>query len=257
MVMVFTPMSQREAPIYNIKAVAHLTGVPADTLRRWESRYGIISPQRTEGGYRLYSQRDVDTINWLKGKLEEGLSISRACEMLRQAGGDLEHIAPAQASPARPVAAERPPSAESGVRSFPALRADLMDAFRAIDEERAAATLTDALGLYSLEEVCLEVMQPVLVEVGDAWLDGTMSVAAEHFASSARADGAVQDAFFEPCPIFSIKATTICTALSYWWLAPPTSSTNLGPCFWLSSCGAPDSALFTSVRMCLWRASKA
>src|SRR6478609_307407 len=80
--------SQRDAPVYNIKAVSRLTGIPADTLRRWESRYHVISPRRTEGGYRLYSQRDVDTIHWLKAKLEEGLSISRACEMLRQIGSN-------------------------------------------------------------------------------------------------------------------------------------------------------------------------
>src|ERR671930_2686191 len=83
---------QRDAPVYNIKAVSRLTGVPADTLRRWESRYQAIIPRRTAGGYRLYSQRDVDTILWLKGKLAEGLSISRACEMLRHIGGEPANV---------------------------------------------------------------------------------------------------------------------------------------------------------------------
>src|SRR4051794_2397999 len=174
-------MSQREAPIYNIKAVARLTGVPADTLRRWESRYSVITPQRTEGGYRLYSQRDVDTLNWLKGKLDEGLSISRACEMLKQLGGDPGEMPPVPSSMQR---TERPLVRDTGVRSFEAIRHDLLDTFRSVDEEGAGAVLTDALSLYSLEDVCLEVLQPALIDVGEAWLNGEMTVATEHFASA-------------------------------------------------------------------------
>lgn len=173
--------AQRNAPIYNIKAVAHLTGVPADTLRRWESRYNVIAPQRTEGGYRLYSQRDVDTINWLKAKLEEGLSISRACEMLRQLGGDPGRVAPPQPS-ALPTASWTAPAPE--VKSFDVLGAELMDAFRAVNEEQAADIMTEALSLYSVEDVLLKIVQPVLVEVGEEWLRRDISVAVEHFASA-------------------------------------------------------------------------
>src|SRR4051794_24317604 len=109
--------SQRDTPVYNIKAVSRLTAIPADTLRRWESRYHIINPQRTEGGYRLYSQRDVDTIHWLKAKLEEGLSISRACEMLRQIGGDPGPVVtPALPSGGAQIAG-RPVGAEPGIES--------------------------------------------------------------------------------------------------------------------------------------------
>ena len=183
MVMVFSLDSQRDAPVYNIKAMSKLTGVPADTLRRWESRYNVIVPKRTDSGYRLYSQRDVDTILWLKGKLEEGLSISRACEMLRQKGGDPAPSAQAQiVAPATPLAP--PQAAESSVRSFDALRAELIDALRSVDETHAGELLTEALSLYSVEDVCIQVIQPVLVRVGELWLTGEVSVAVEHFASS-------------------------------------------------------------------------
>src|SRR5438105_835952 len=157
---------RRDAPVYNIKAVSRLTGVPADTLRRWESRYQVITPRRTQRGYRLYSQRDVDTILWLKGKLAEGLSISRACEMLRHLGGDPTNIlTPARG--ARSLAAPAGAPAELGIKSFEALRALLIEAFLAVDEERAGAALADALGLYSVEEVCLRVLQPALVQLGE------------------------------------------------------------------------------------------
>jgi DNA-binding transcriptional MerR regulator len=174
--------THRESPIYNIKAVAHLTGVPADTLRRWESRYNIIAPQRTESGYRLYSQRDVDTVLWLKSRLEEGLSISRASEMLRQMGGD-----PAAAMPPSeqmPRTAVLPGALLHEARSAQALREELLRAFRAVDEDAAAQVMNEALSLYSIEDVSLQILQPTLVEVGELWLDGEVSVATEHFASS-------------------------------------------------------------------------
>jgi DNA-binding transcriptional MerR regulator len=173
--------THRESPIYNIKAVARMTGVPADTLRRWESRYSIIVPQRTESGYRLYSQRHVDTINWLKARLDEGLSISRASEMLRQMGGDPGAIAPAE-SASRSVAT--PEALMHEVRSVQVLRDELLQAFRAVDEEAAAQVMNEALALYSIEDVSLHILQPALVEVGELWLDGKVSVATEHFASS-------------------------------------------------------------------------
>ena len=171
--------------MYNIKAVTRLTGVPADTLRRWESRYQIIVPERTESGYRLYSQRDIDTILWLKSRLEEGVAISRACEMLRSLGRDPGPFtqSPASGSPGttRGLAASQLPNEP---RSFDALRAGLLSAFKAVDEAGANTILSEALGLYSVEDVCLQLIQPVLYEIGEGWSNGEISVAVEHFSSS-------------------------------------------------------------------------
>ena len=164
--------------------------MPADTLRRWEGRYSVIAPQRTGSGYRLYSQRDVDTILWLKSKLEEGLSISLASEMLRQAGGDPRRTqeSAAPATPALPVPPVAPPTPshtiEASVRSFDALRDELLAALKSVDEARAGEVISEALSLYSVEDVCLQVLQRVLVRIGELWLTGEVTVAVEHFASS-------------------------------------------------------------------------
>ncbi len=45
-----------------IKDVAEHTGLAAGTIRMWEQRYGFPEPQRTESGYRRYSQDDVETL---------------------------------------------------------------------------------------------------------------------------------------------------------------------------------------------------
>src|SRR5215212_4340455 len=77
------PLAQLStAPVFNTKAVARETGVPADTFRAWERRYGMPRPQRTPGGHRLYSQRDVAIIRWLRDRTEEGVNISHAILLL-------------------------------------------------------------------------------------------------------------------------------------------------------------------------------
>ncbi|MGB2850775.1 MAG: MerR family transcriptional regulator, partial [Solirubrobacterales bacterium] len=47
-----------DVPTIRIGELARRAGLPAATLRSWERRYGIVSPGRTEGGYRLYTERD-------------------------------------------------------------------------------------------------------------------------------------------------------------------------------------------------------
>src|SRR5689334_24642984 len=72
-----------DAPIFNTKAVVQQTGVPAPTLRAWERRYTLITPERANNAYRLYSERDVALIRWLKERIDEGMSISQAIAFFR------------------------------------------------------------------------------------------------------------------------------------------------------------------------------
>ncbi len=72
-----------DAPIFNTKAVVQQTGVPAPTLRAWERRYTLLSPERANNDYRLYSERDIAMIRWLKERVDEGMSISQAIALFR------------------------------------------------------------------------------------------------------------------------------------------------------------------------------
>lgn len=76
-------MQESEVGVYSIQAVSDLAGVPATTLRYWEKTFGLITPKRTDGGHRLYSQEDVERIKWLKQKIDKGgLKASAAHKML-------------------------------------------------------------------------------------------------------------------------------------------------------------------------------
>ena len=82
--------SYDNTPVFTIKTVVQETGIPPATLRAWERRYGVLSPGRSEGGYRLYSERDIAILRWLKRQVDAGVSISRAVALLgiRHPGGE-------------------------------------------------------------------------------------------------------------------------------------------------------------------------
>ncbi len=160
---------QAADPLYNIKAVVQRTGVPADTMRAWERRYGVPRPRRTGTGRRLYSERDIEAIRWLRDRTAAGVTISQAIEQLRSIGDE----------PLVVTVPERDP----GPRHFGALTQELLDALLAFDRQTADGVIEEAFTLYSVEDVCLRLLSPVLVEIGERWQRREATVAQEHFAS--------------------------------------------------------------------------
>ena len=67
-----------------IREVVRLTGVNPVTLRAWERRYGLVSPLRTEGGHRLYSKQDLQTIQDILLWTGRGLAVGKIGDMLKQ-----------------------------------------------------------------------------------------------------------------------------------------------------------------------------
>ena len=181
-----------DLPLYNTKAVVHQTGVPAPTLRAWERRYGILAPRRGENDYRLYSERDMILVGWLRERVENGMTISQAIALMRT-------LAPARRRGRRGHAADgaaASASASAGTASAPQpprvpefyaldiLASALQAHFAQFDEREAVRTMAQALAVYSVEETCLQLLQPVLVEIGRRWAEGSLSVTVEHFASA-------------------------------------------------------------------------
>ncbi len=66
--------------------LAERTGVPAGTLRMWESRYEFPTPVRLPGGHRRYSDQDVEQIREVARLRAEGLSMSAAIQRVRHVG---------------------------------------------------------------------------------------------------------------------------------------------------------------------------
>ncbi len=175
-------MTLSQTPTYNIKVVLNKTGIAADTLRAWERRYGLPIPQRTQGGHRLYSEYDIETIKWLMDRQNEGLSISRAVDMWNEkiASGSDPLAGAASASLVSPLAV--PPTAPDS--TLATLRAEWVEACSNFDEVSAEQTLNQAFSLFPIEAVCTELIQQGMSEIGSLWYENKLSVQQEHFASS-------------------------------------------------------------------------
>jgi DNA-binding transcriptional MerR regulator len=74
--------SHRREGVYSIGAVSKMLGVPAQTLRSWEERYGQIVPDRSPGGQRLYSRDQVDQLRFVYSAVERGLQPGDAHRLL-------------------------------------------------------------------------------------------------------------------------------------------------------------------------------
>ena len=68
---------------YRIRKVAELVGVPRPTLVAWERRFGILEAPRTEDGFRVYSEKDLQTLLRIKALLDSGMRISTAVDQLK------------------------------------------------------------------------------------------------------------------------------------------------------------------------------
>jgi MerR family transcriptional regulator, light-induced transcriptional regulator len=164
---------------FNLKVMVRETGIRPHTLRAWERRYGLPQPERTSGGHRLYSQRDIDVVRWLVARQKEGLAISRAVELwfqINSKGEDPLNVAVYQSD-------EHLFMTETG-SNLTDLRQQWIDSCLKFDEFRAERVLTQAFALFPVKLVCVEVIQKGLSQIGDLWYRNAATVQQEHFASA-------------------------------------------------------------------------
>jgi len=158
--------SASDRPLLRIGELSRRLGVSDHVLRAWETRYGLLQPVRSPGGFRLYSEADESRIRRMQAYLAEGLSAAEAARAALD-GGPGAH----PREPAGPAA---------GGEAFAGLRRAL-DAF---DEPAAQAVLDRLMAELSLPAVLRDVILPYLADLGERWQRGTASIAAEHFASN-------------------------------------------------------------------------
>jgi DNA-binding transcriptional MerR regulator len=149
---------------FRIHVVAELTGVPEPTLRAWERRYGIPSPERTPSGYRLYGARDVDQVRQMIALGEAGMSPAEAARNIQaQAVGEEASAVP--------------------VDPYQSARERLIDAVEKFDDDALERTVQQLMFLGNVRALLDDVLVPTLVTIGDKWHRGEITVAQEHFAS--------------------------------------------------------------------------
>jgi len=159
---------EKKSAVLRIGELSRRVGVSEYVLRAWESRYGLLKPARSAGGYRLYSEDDQARVALMQAHLADGLAAAQAARAA--------------------IADEQPGRTGAGVVDAPA-RADLVDTAEALrqaldemDEPAAQAVLDRLLTDFTVESVLRDVLMPYLHELGQRWEHGVVSVAQEHFA---------------------------------------------------------------------------
>lgn len=146
--------------LLRIGELSRRVGVPVESLRAWERRYGLLRPARTQGGFRLYSEDDLKRVLAMRAGLESGLSAAQAATAALVTESELP-------SPLLPKALD-----------------ELTDALDRLDEAAAQSELDQLVSTLTLDAVLRDVLIPYLHELGERWARGEISVAQEHFASN-------------------------------------------------------------------------
>jgi MerR family transcriptional regulator, light-induced transcriptional regulator len=152
-----------EGPRLRIGELSRRVGVSPELLRAWETRYGLLRPERTQGGLRLFSEEDERRVHLMRRHIASGLSASEAAR-LASLGEDS--------------------SAPEGSARCAEIEAALTQGLDTLDEAMAQAALDQLFGAFALGFALSEVILPVLHRLGERWAAGETSVAEEHFASN-------------------------------------------------------------------------
>ena len=166
-----------EEPLYNIGVVARMTSIPMATLRIWERRYNFPQSGRTAGGHRLYSEKQVMQLRWVKARTDEGMQTGQAIRAL-------QHMEREGHLPDVPLTATVPMRHKESEATLTALKDRLTQTLLAHDVDKADQVLGEAMALHPLDNLILDVIVPTLADIGQGWLDGQVTVATEHLATN-------------------------------------------------------------------------
>jgi len=149
------------AQLLRIGELSKRSGVSPELLRAWERRYGLLRPERSPGGLRLYTPADLERVRVMQQHLAEGLAAAEAAALASSASKEDEPVL----LPA-------------------AVRAELAQALESFDEPEAQAIFDRALAVSTVDSFLAEIVLPYLEDLGDRWERGEISVGQEHFASA-------------------------------------------------------------------------
>lgn len=157
------------AGLYPMRVVSRLTGLTADTIRVWERRYAAVEPDRTQGNKRRYSGAEVRRLVLLRRATELGHSIG---EVARLRDEEL-----------RRIIGQTSPDVRTQASLYAAIVEDYFQAIFDYDVQRAESVLTRTAAILPPMTLTLEVIVPLMRQVGEAWRSGRLRISHEHIIS--------------------------------------------------------------------------
>lgn len=148
---------------YSIKDLERLSGIKAHTIRIWEKRYRLLSPERTDTNIRHYSDADLKRI----------LNVS----ILNRHGIKISHIA----SMNEKEMAEKIVIISSDTSDYDSLIESLVISMVDMDQDKFEKLLSRSIMQLGFEESILKIVYPFLEKIGILWQTGAINPAQEHF----------------------------------------------------------------------------
>jgi methanogenic corrinoid protein MtbC1 len=151
---------------YSIKDLETLSGIKAHTIRIWEQRYGVITPNRTDTNIRTYCDTDLKKLLNIAMLNNNGLKISKISK-LSDEDLSLEVQRIGESETEYPIQIDR-----------------LIVAMVDLDRSKFETILADCIETMGFEDTCINVLYPLLQKIGVMWLANSINPAQEHFISS-------------------------------------------------------------------------
>lgn len=170
------------AALLSIGALSSATGIPVETIRTWERRYGFPRAERKPSGHRRYPVATVGRIRRIAQAIAAG---HRPADVVPASERALEALLAA----VPPDAPEPPAVSPSRSILVPAGEpAELFEAVRAFDAAQLQRFLDADWARLGPIEFLERRAAPLLRAVGDAWSTGALDVRHEHFVSACLGD---------------------------------------------------------------------
>jgi methanogenic corrinoid protein MtbC1 len=163
--------------VYTVKRAAALTGISADTLRMWERRYGVVTPARTEGGYRLYDDAAIARLTAMHALVTAGWAPREAAAQV--VSGTTLGPPQLQVDDSDSLLGDASNPGDPGLDSDLLVRLALE-----FDAESLRRSLDEVFAGRDVAELVDSWLMPALRRLGQAWQLGEVSVAAEHFVTA-------------------------------------------------------------------------
>ncbi|MFY9235865.1 MAG: MerR family transcriptional regulator [Flavobacteriaceae bacterium] len=151
---------------FSIKDLENLSGIKAHTIRIWEKRYNLLSPERTQTNIRFYSLLSLQKLLNIKLLYENGLKISKIAQLKN----------------------EEIPLKVREIIDEKSIKNNMMNAFKLsminFDQSLFYNTYNKLVVDLSFREIFKEYFIPLLQELGYLWQSNTISTTHEHFITN-------------------------------------------------------------------------
>jgi len=156
--------------VYSISQLEELSGIKAHTIRMWEQRYGLLTPERTDSNIRMYNDDQLRKLLNVTLLINNGVKISKAATYSeKEIAGVISKMISEQ------------PAADFFTE---AIINQLITSGLEFSEVNFDKAFSSAILRFGLQDSYIKIIYPLLVRTGLLWTKAGISPCQEHFLTN-------------------------------------------------------------------------